>query len=172
MASGRTAGRGRRGWSNRLRIQVNDDPSQIAFTEDIVGPDNRSDGLRTPTNTGDDVLPNIRIESFGTVGRIMQPRNRQSDSHSQTDAIVADRFLQDDKASGVFLLIRNDAAECHFTSEGVQRVLRIEDRSFDAEHFELLQISATGIAHANHCRGTYLSGTRSHTGLLVPLIRR
>lgn len=151
MSCGRTAGGGRRGGANRLRIQVNDDPSQIAFTEDIVGPDNRSDGLRTPTNTCDDVLPNIRIESFGTVGRIMQPRNRQSDSHSQTDAIVADRFLQDHKAAGVFLFIRNDAAECHFTPEGIQRVLWIEDGCFNAEHFKLLQVAPAGIANANQC---------------------
>ncbi|MFO0976748.1 MAG: hypothetical protein U0996_10145 [Planctomycetaceae bacterium] len=133
---------------------MNDDPSQIAFTEDIIGPDNRSDGLRAATNTGDDVLPNIRIESFRTVFGIIQAGNRQSDGHSQTDAIVTDRFLQNDKASGVFLFIRNGAAECHFTSEGVQRVLRIEDRCFNAEHFKLLQVAAASIANANQCRRT------------------
>ena len=107
---------------------MNDDPSQIAFAEDIIGPDDRSNGLRAAMNTGDDVLPDIGVVSFGTVFRIVQTGNRQSDSHSQANSVVADRFLEDDKAAGVFLFIWYDAAECHFTPESIQRVLRIEDR--------------------------------------------
>jgi hypothetical protein len=130
---------------------VNDNPPQIALSQHVVGPDNRSDGFRAATNTGDDILPNIRIETFRALGRIMQPSNRQSDGHSQADAIVADRFLQDDKASGVFLFIRNDTAKRDFTPEGIQRILRIEDGGFDAKHFELLQVAATGVSHADEC---------------------
>ncbi|MBL8818710.1 MAG: hypothetical protein JNL58_21965 [Planctomyces sp.] len=130
---------------------MNHNPTKIVLSQHIIGPNDRSDGLRAATNAGDDVLPNVGVESFGTVFRIVQAGNRQSDGHSQTDTIVADRFLQDDKASGVFLFIRNDAAECHFTSEGVQRVLRIEDGGFNAEHFKLLQIAAAGIPNANQC---------------------
>ena len=130
---------------------MNNDPPQIVFAQHIVGPDNRGDGFRAATNTGDDVLPNIRIETFRSVGRIMQPSDRESNSHSQADTVVADRFLQDDKASGVFLFIRNDTAKRDFTPEGIQRILRIEDRSFNAEHFELLQVAATGVSHADEC---------------------
>ena len=133
---------------------MDDNPAEIVLSQHIIGPNDRSDGLRAATNTGDDVLPNIRIESFGTVFGIVQAGNRQSDGHSQTDAVVADRLLQDDKASGVFLFIRNDAAECHFTPEGVQRVLRIEDGGFNAEHFKLLQVAAAGVANANEGRRT------------------
>jgi hypothetical protein len=131
---------------------VNNDPPQIVFAQHIVRPDNRSDRFRTATNTGDDVLPHVRIESFRAVFRIVQAGNCQSDGHSQADAIVADRFLQDDKASGVFLFIRNDTAKRDFTPEGIQRILRIEDGGFDAKHFELLQVAATGVSHADECR--------------------
>ena len=131
---------------------MNDNPPQIVLSQHVVGPDNRSDGFRAATNTGDDVLPNIRIETFRALGRIMQPSDCESNSHSQADAVVADRFLQDDKASGVFLFIRNDTAKRDFTPEGIQRILRIEDGGFDAEHFELLQIAATGVPHADECR--------------------
>jgi len=130
---------------------VNDDPTQIVFPEHIIGPNNRSDGFRTATNTGDDVLPHIRIETFRSVGRIMQPSDRESHGDGQPHAIVTDRFLQDNKASGVFLFIRNDTAKRDFTPEGIQRILRIEDGGFDAEHFELLQIAATGVSHADEC---------------------
>ena len=131
---------------------MNDDPTQIVFPEHIIGPNNRSDGFRATANAGDDVLPHIRIETFRALGRIMQPSNRQSDGHSQADAIFADRFLQDDKASGVFLFIRNDTAKRDFTPEGIQRILRIEDGGFDAKHFELLQVAATGVANSNQRR--------------------
>ena len=130
---------------------MNDNPTKVVFAQHIVGPDDRSDRLLTATNTGDDILPHIRIETFRSFGRIMQPSDCQSNSHSQADAVVADRFLQDDKASGVFLFIRNDTAKRDFTPEGIQRILRIEDGGFDAEHFELLQIAATGVSHANEC---------------------
>ena len=130
---------------------MNNDPPQIVFAQHIVRPDNRSDRFRTATNTGDDVLPHIRIETFRALGRIMQPSDCESNSHSQADTVVADRFLQDDKASGVFLFIRNDTAKRDFTPEGIQRILRIEDGGFDAEHFELLQIAATGVSHADEC---------------------
>jgi hypothetical protein len=130
---------------------VNDDPTQIVLSPHVVGPDNRSDGFRAATNTGDDVLPNIRIETFRSVFRIVQAGNRQSDGHSEADSVVADRFLQDDKASGVFLFIRNDTAKRDFTPEGIQRILRIEDGGFDAKHFELLQVAATGVSHADEC---------------------
>jgi hypothetical protein len=134
-----------------LGIQVNDDPTQIVFPEHIIGPNNRSDGFRATANAGDDVLPHIRIETFRALGRIMQPSDCESNSHSQADTVVADRFLQDDKASGVFLFIRNDTAKRDFTPEGIQRILRIEDGGFDPEHFELLQIAATGVSHADEC---------------------
>jgi hypothetical protein len=130
---------------------VNNDPPQIVFAQHIVGPDNRGDGFRAATNTGDDVLPNIRIETFRAVGRIMQPSDRQSDGDGNADAVVADRFLQDDKSPGVFLLVRNDSTEGDFAAKRIQRFLRIEDRGFDAEHFELLQIAATGVSHADEC---------------------
>lgn len=151
---------------------MDDHPPQIAFTENIVGPDNWSNGLRSATNTGDDVLPNIRIESFRTVFRIVESGNRQSDGHCQANSVVADRFLQDDKTAGVFLFIRNDTPKRDFTTECVQGFLRIEDRSVDPQHFELLQIAAAGIAHANKCRRPQLGRPRAHAGLLVPLIRR
>ena len=130
---------------------MNNDPPQIVFAQHIVRPDNRSDRFRTATNTGDDVLPHIRIETFRALGGIMQPSNRESNSDGKADSVVADWFLQDDKASGVFLFIRNDTAERDFTPEGIQRILRIEDGGFDAEHLELLQIAATGVSHADEC---------------------
>ena len=138
---------------------MNDDPTQVVFPEHVVGPDNRGDGFRAATNTGDDVLPHIRIETFRSVGWIVQAGNRESNSYSQADAIVADRFLQDDKASGVFLFIRNDSTKGHFPAKSIQRILRIEDRSVDAEHFELLQVAATGVANANERRRSQFSGT-------------
>lgn len=152
MTSRRTAGRrcGRR--SHRLWIQMNDHPPQIAFTQNIVGPHNWSNGFRTATKAGDDALPDIRIESFRTVFRIVESGDRESHGHGQTDTIVANRFLQDDKAAGVFLFIRNDASKRDFTTECVQRFLRIKDWSFDTEHFKLLQIAAAGIADTNQCR--------------------
>lgn len=131
---------------------MNDDPTQIVFPEHIIGPNNRSDGFRATANAGDDVLPHIRIETFRALGRVMQPSNRQSNSHSQADTVVANRFLQDDKAAGVFLFIRHDTAKRDFPAKSIQRILRIEDRGFDAEHFELLQVAATGVAHADECR--------------------
>jgi hypothetical protein len=131
---------------------VNDDPTQVVFAQHIVRPNNRSDGFRATPNTVDDVLPNIRIETFRSVGRIMQPSDRESHSDGKADSVVADRFLQDDKAAGVLLLIRDDTAKGDFPAEGIQSILRIEDRSFNAEHFELLQVAATGVAHANECR--------------------
>ncbi len=131
---------------------MNNDPTQIAFPEHIIGPNNRSDGFRATTNTGDDVLPNIRIETFRTVFRIVQPSDCKSYGDGKADAVIADRFLQDDKASGVLLFIGHDSSKSHFPTKGIQRILWIEDRGFDAEHFELLQVAATGIAHADECR--------------------
>ena len=131
---------------------MNDDPTQIVLAKHIVRPDNRSDGFRATTNTGDDVLPNIRIETFRSVGRIMQPSDRESDGHSKADTVVANWFQQDDKAAGVFLFMRYDTTEGDFPPESIERFLRIEDRGFDAEHFELLQVAATGVAHADECR--------------------
>jgi hypothetical protein len=130
---------------------VNNDPPQIVFAQHIVRPDNRSDRFRTATNTGDDVLPHIRIETFRALGRIMQPSDREPHGYGKADTVVANRFLQDDKASGVFLFIRNDTAKRDFTPEGIQRILRIEDGGFDAKHFELLQVAATGVSHADEC---------------------
>ena len=138
---------------------MNNDPPQIVFAQHIVRPDNRSDRFRTATNTGDDVLPNIRIETFRAIGRIMQPSDRESDGDGKADTVVADRFLQDDKAAGVFLLIRNDTTEGDFPTERIQRILRIKNGGFDAEHFELLQVAAAGVAHANECRRSQFSGT-------------
>ena len=138
---------------------MNDDPTQIVFPEHIIGPNNRSDGFRATTNAGDDVLPHIRIETFRALGRIMQPSNRQSDGHNQADAIVADRFLQDDKAAGVLLFIRHDSTKGHFPAKSIQRILRIEDGSLNAEHFKLLQVAATGVANANERRRSQFSGT-------------
>ena len=152
VAAGRAAGGGRGGGPNRLRIQMNDNPTKVVFAQHIVGPDDRSDRLLTATNTGDDVLPNIRIETFWSVGRIMQPSDRESDGHSKADTVVANWFLQDDKAAGVFLFMRYDTTEGDFPPESIERFLRIEDRGFDAEHFELLQVAATGVAHADECR--------------------
>jgi hypothetical protein len=131
---------------------VNNDPPQIVFAQHIVGPDNRGDGFRAATNTGDDVLPNIRIETFRALGRIMQPSDREPHGYGKADTVVANRFLQDDKAAGVFLFIRDDTAKGDFPAEGIQSILWIEDRGFDAEHFELLQVSATSVSHADQCR--------------------
>ena len=131
---------------------MNDNPTKVVFAQHIVGPDDRSDRLLTATNTGDDVLPNIRIETFWSVGRIMQPSDRESDGHSKADTVVANWFQQDDKAAGVFLFMRYDTTEGDFPPESIERFLRIEDRGFDAEHFELLQVAATGVAHADECR--------------------
>ena len=131
---------------------MNDDPAEVVFAQHIVGPDDRSDRLLTATNTGDNVLPHIRIETFRSVGRIMQPSDRESDGHSKADTVVTDRFLQDDKAAGVFLFIRHDTTKGHFPAKSIQRILWIEDRGFDAKHFKLLQVAATGVAHADECR--------------------
>ena len=130
---------------------MNNDPPQIVFAQHIVGPDNRGDGFRAATNTGDDVLPNIRIETFRSVGRIMQPSDRESHGDGQPHAIVTDRFLQDDKAAGVLLFIRHDSTKGHFPAKSIQRILRIEDGSLNAEHFKLLQVAATGVSHADEC---------------------
>ena len=121
---------------------MNDDPPQVVFAQYIIGPDDRGDGFRTATNTGDDVLPNIRIETIRSVGRIMQPSNRESHSDGKADTVVTDWFLQDDKSPGVFLLIRHDAAKGDFASKGIQRILRIENRFIDSNDFKLLQIHA------------------------------
>ena len=138
---------------------MNDNPTKVVLAQHIVRPDDRSDRLLTATNTGDTVLPHIRIETFRSFGRIMQPSDRESHSDGKADSVVADRFLQDDKAAGVFLFIRNDTAKCDFPAKSIQRFLRIEDRGFDAKHFELLQVAATGVAHADECRRSQLSGT-------------
>ena len=131
---------------------MNDNPTEVVLAQHIVRPDDRSDRLLTPTNTGDDILPHIRIETFRALGRIMQPSDRESDGDCQPHAVVADWFLQDDKSPGVFLFIRNDSTEGDFAAKRIQRFLRIEDGGFDAEHFELLQVAATGVAHADECR--------------------
>ena len=149
---GRAAGGGRGGGTNRLRIQVDDDPAEVVLAQHIVGPDDRSDRLLTATNTGDNVLPHIRIETFRSLGRIMQASDCESHSDGKADTVVADRFLQDDKSPGVFLFIRNDSTEGDFAAKSIERFLWIEDRGFDAEHFELLQVAATGVAHADECR--------------------
>lgn len=138
---------------------MNDDPPQVVLAQHIVGPDNRSDGFRTATNTRHDVLSNIRIETFWSLGGIMQPSDRESHGDGKANSIVADRFLQHDKAAGVFLFVRHDTAKRDFTSEGIQGILRIEDGGFDAEHFELLQVAATGVSNSNQRRGTQLSGS-------------
>ena len=130
---------------------MNNDPPQIVFPEHIIGPNNRSDGFRATANTGDDVLPNIRIETFRPVGRIMQPSDRESHGDGQPHAIVTDRFLQDDKAAGVLLFIRHDSTKGHFPAKSIQRILRIEDGSFNAKHFKLFQVAATGVSHADEC---------------------
>jgi hypothetical protein len=135
-----------------LGIQVNDDPTQIVVPEHIIGPNNRSDGFRATANAGDDVLPHIRIETFRSFGRIMQPSDCESDGDGKADTVVADRFLQDDKAAGVFLFMRYDTTKGDFPPESIERFLRIEDRGFDAKHFELLQVAATDVSHANECR--------------------
>ena len=152
VAVGRAAGGGRGGGPNRLRIQMNDDPTEVVLAQHIVRPDDRSDRLLTPTNTGDDILPHIRIETFRALGRIMQASDCESHSDGKADTVVADRFLQHDKAARVFLFIRNDSTEGDFAAKRIQRFLRIEDGGFDAEHFELLQVAATGVAHADECR--------------------
>jgi hypothetical protein len=81
----------------------------------------------------------------------MQTSDCESHSDSKADTVVTNWFLQDDKASGVFLFIWNDTAKRDFTPEGIQRILRIEDGGFDAKHFELLQVAATGVSHADEC---------------------
>lgn len=149
---GRAACGGRGGGPNRLRIQVDDDPAEVVLAQHIVRPDDRSDRLLTPTNTGDDILPHIRIETFRALGRIIQASDRESDGDGKADTVVADRFLQHDKAAGVFLFMRYDTTEGDFPPESIERFLRIEDRGLDAEHFELLQVAATGVAHADECR--------------------
>jgi hypothetical protein len=131
---------------------MNDNPPQIVFAQHIVRPDDRSDRLLTATNTGDNVLPHIRIETFRSFGRIMQPSDCESDGDGKADTVVADRFLQDDKAAGVFLFMRYDTTKGDFPPESIERFLRIEDRGFDAKHFELLQVAATDVSHANECR--------------------
>ena len=128
---------------------MNDDPPQVVLAQHIVRPDNRSDGFRTATNTGDDVLPNIRIETFRALGRIMQPSDRESHSDGEADTVVTDRFLQDDKSPGVFLLIRHNTTKGDFPAEGIQRILRIKNRFIDSNDFKLLQIHAARIAHAD-----------------------
>ena len=131
---------------------MNDDPTEVVLAQHIVRPDNRSDGFRATTNTGDDVLPNIRIETFRTVFRIVQPSDCKSYGDGQPHAIITDRFLQDDKAAGVILFIRHDSTKGDFSAKSIQRILRIEDGSLNAEHFKLLQVAATGVAHADECR--------------------
>jgi hypothetical protein len=82
----------------------------------------------------------------------MQPSDREPHGYGKADTVVANRFLQDDKAAGVFLFIRHDTAKRDFPAKSIQRILRIEDRGFDSEHFELLQVAATGVSHADECR--------------------
>ena len=131
---------------------MNDNPTKVVFAQHIVGPDDRSDRLLTATNTGDNVLPHIRIETFRSFGRIMQPSDCESHGDGKADTVVANWFLQDDKSPGMFLLIRHHTTEGDFPPESIQRFLWIEDRGFDAEHFELLQVSATSVSHADQCR--------------------
>jgi hypothetical protein len=152
VAVGRAAGGGGGGRPRGLWIQMNNDPTEVILAQHIVRPDDRSDRLLTATNSGHDVLPHIRIETFRSVGRIMQPSDRESHGDGKADTVISDRFLQDNKSPGVFLFIGHDTTEGDFTPEGIQSILRIEDRGFDAEHFELLQIAATGVAHSNQCR--------------------
>ncbi len=138
---------------------MNDDPTEVVLAQHIVRPDNWSDRLLTATNAGDNVLSHIGIETFCTVSRIMQPRDCEPHGDGKADTVVADRFLQHDKTPGVFLLIRHDTAKRHFPPESIERFLWIEDRGFDAEHFELLQVAATGVAHADERRRSQLSGS-------------
>jgi hypothetical protein len=138
---------------------MNDDPPQIVLAEDIVGPDDWSNGLSAATDAGHKTVSNIRIVSFRSFRRIMQPGDRQSDRHSQTDTLVANRFLQDDETTGVLFFVWNHPAKGDFSSKGVQRLLRIKDRGFDTKHFELLEVATTGVAHANECRRSQFSGT-------------
>lgn len=69
----------------------------------------------------------------------------------------------------MLLFIRDHTAEGHFTPEGVQGILRFKDRGFDAQHFELLEIPATGIANPEQRGRTLFGRTRTHAGLLVTL---
>ena len=131
---------------------MNDDPTEVVLAQHIVRPDDRSDRLLTATNTGHDALPHVCIETLCTVGRIMQPSDCESHGDGKADTVVAYRFLQHDKAARVFLFMRYDTTEGDFPPESIERFLRIEDRGFDAEHFELLQVAATGVAHADECR--------------------
>ena len=128
---------------------MNDDPTEVVLAQHIVRPDDRSDRLLTPTNTGDDILPHIRIETFRALGRIMQASDCESHSDGKADTVVADRFLQHDKAARVFLFIRHDTAKRDFASKGIQRILWIKNRFIDSNDFKLLQIHAARIAHAD-----------------------
>lgn len=89
----------------------------------------------------------------------MQPSNRESHSDSKADTVVTNWFLQDNKATGVFLFIRHDTTKGDFPAKSIQRILRIEDGSLNAEHFKLLQVAATGVANANERRRSQFSGT-------------
>lgn len=130
---------------------MNDDPPEVVLAQHIVRPDNRSDRFRAATNTGDDVLPNIRIETFWSLGGIMQPSDRESDGDGKADSVVTNRLLQDDEAARMFVFIRHHTSKSDFAAKRIQRFLRIEDGGFDAEHFELLQVAATGVANSNQC---------------------
>jgi hypothetical protein len=151
--SGRwTTGRGGRCRSNGLRIQMNHDPPQIVVINHIVGPDDGSNHFLPATYAGHYALTHVGIIAFRAIVRIVQSSNRQADDDRQSDAAITNGFLQNHETPGMLLFVRHDTAKRHFPAEGIQCILRIENRFINPKDFKLLQIHAAGITDANQRR--------------------
>lgn len=131
---------------------MNHDPAEIVFIDHIIGPNDGCDRFLSAAEAVDLILPHVGIQSFGTIVRVMQSDNGQSDGHGQAHATIGHRFLQNNKPAFMLFFIRNNATERDLAPEGVQRILRFEDRGFQSQYFELFQILTTAIAHPNERR--------------------
>jgi hypothetical protein len=131
---------------------MNHDPPEITGVFFLILPHNRGDRLFPAADGSTDIFTDVGILTFRAVIGIVKPCDRQSHHHSQPDSVVRYGFLQDDKAPGVLILVRDNTAECNLPAKGIECVLRLEDRSVNAEHFKLFQIATTDVAHSNQRR--------------------
>lgn len=116
-------------------------------------------------------MTTIRIVTLRAVLRIVQTCDGQTDHHGQTHLVFGQRLLQNDESPRVFLLIGQDAAERHFATERIERILRLKDRSINPEHLELFQVAVAFVPHANQCGRAQFRPTGSNACLLIALVR-
>ena len=150
---------------------MNDHPAQVLVAQFFVGPDDGCDGFCSAADARDLAVTTIRVVTRWPVLRIVQACDGQTDHDGEPHLVFRQRLLQDHEPTGVFLLIGNDAAERHFATKRVQRILRLKDRSVDPEHLELLQVAVAFVPYPNQRGRARFRSTRSDAGLLIALIR-